>query len=51
MTAIRVAVLSDLEASVNAVRDRQAQLDADGLSVSFFHVLIYCLLTSLEDLA
>lgn len=29
MTAIRVGVLADLEASVNAVRDRQAQLDAD----------------------
>ena len=30
MTAIRVGVLADLDASVNAVRDRQAQLDADG---------------------
>uniref|UniRef100_A0A0N4UXM4 Conserved oligomeric Golgi complex subunit 3 n=1 Tax=Enterobius vermicularis TaxID=51028 RepID=A0A0N4UXM4_ENTVE len=35
MTAIRVAVLSDLEASVNAVRDRQAQLDADAGQYSY----------------
>uniref|UniRef100_A0A158R597 Conserved oligomeric Golgi complex subunit 3 n=1 Tax=Syphacia muris TaxID=451379 RepID=A0A158R597_9BILA len=29
MTAIRIGVLADLEASVNAVRDRQAQLEVD----------------------